>query len=204
MSLLRRMFGPSRDEVWRQLSQEMNGRFTQGTWGKGSKVEVRVHQWTITLDTYVVSTGKSAIVFTRMRAPYVNADSFRFTVFPQGFFAKIGKMFGMQDVEVGFEEFDKSFVIKGTDETRLRQLFANRGIRELIQQLKNFHLEVKDDEGYFGSDFPEGVDELWLQILGVIKDREQLRNMFDLFAAVLDHLCEIGSAYKRDPHVELK
>jgi len=43
------------------------------------------------------------------------------------------------------------------------------------------------------------VDELSFQDVGVIKDVERLKALFDLFAAVLDQLCQIGSAYKEEP-----
>ena len=38
---------------------------------------------------------------------------------------------------------------------------------------------------------------------GSIKDVERLKSLFDLFAAVLDQLCRIGSAYKQEPGVTL-
>ena len=41
------------------------------------------------------------------------------------------------------------------------------------------------------------------QVVGVIKDVERLKALFDLFAAVLDQLCRIGSAYKQEPGVTL-
>ena len=37
----------------------------------------------------------------------------------------------------------------------------------------------------------------------MIKDVERLKALFDLFAAVLDQLCRIGSAYKQEPGVTL-
>ncbi len=40
--------------------------------------------------------------------------------------------------------------------------------------------------------------------IGVIKDTERLKQLFDLFAEVLNHLCQIGSAYEDDPGMELK
>ncbi len=48
------------------------------------------------------------------------------------------------------------------------------------------------------------MDELHFQTLGVIKDIDRLALLFGLFAAVLDRLCRMGSAYERDPGVELK
>ena len=64
-------------------------------------------------------------------------------------------------------------------------------------------LEVKDSEGWFGPSFPEDVDELHFQVLGVIKEADRLKALFDLFAAVLDRLCRIGSAAEREPGVSL-
>ena len=64
-------------------------------------------------------------------------------------------------------------------------------------------LEVKDSEGWFGPKFPEDVDELHFQVVGVIKDVERLKALFDLFAVILDQLCQIGSAYKQEPGVSL-
>lgn len=203
MAVLRQLFGPSRDEVWRQLATELDARMIDGGWWKSPKVEVRVGQWIVTLDTYTVSTGKTTIVFTRMRAPYVNADGFRFTVYRRGFFSDLGKWLGMQDIEVGDEQFDRDFIVKGNDESRIRHLLANARIRELIQAQPRFHLEVKDDEGWFGAKFPDGVDELCFQVTGVIKDVELLKPLFALFAETLHQLCRIGAAYERDPEVTL-
>ena len=37
----------------------------------------------VTLGTYVVSTGKSTVTYTRMRPPYVNPDGFQFNLFAE-------------------------------------------------------------------------------------------------------------------------
>ena len=138
-----------------------------------------------------------------MRAPYVNPEGFRFTIYRKGLFSELGKLLGMQDIEVGDPEFDEAFIIKGTDEAKVRDLFADPEVRSLIQAQPKIRLEVKDSEGWFGPEFPEDVDELHFQVVGVIKDVERLKALFDLFAAVLDRLCRIGSAYKQVPDVEL-
>ncbi|MCK5254842.1 MAG: DUF3137 domain-containing protein [Deltaproteobacteria bacterium] len=204
MSMLRQLFGPSRDEVWQKLSHEVGGDFNDGGFWKGSKLQVKHGEWTITLDTYTVSTGKSSTTYTRIRAPYINGNNFRFTIYRKSIFSGIGKALGMQDVEIGYPQFDDDFIIKGNDENLLRTLFANIKIRELISAQPRIHLQVKDDEGYFGSQFPRGVDELYFQTVGVIKDTQRLKQLFGLFAEVLNHLCHIGSAYEDDPRINLK
>ena len=203
MGVLRKWFGPSREEIWRQLSTEIGGRYVDGGFWKGDKVHAAHEEWTVTLDTYTVSTGKTTIVYTRMRAPYVNPNSFRFTIYRKGFFSGIGKFFGMQDIEIGDQQFDDDFIIKGTDESQVRALLSHQKLRDLIARQPDIHFSVKDDEGWFGASFPEGVDELRFEVTGVIKDVERLKLLYELFAETLDHLCRIGSAYEESPKVEL-
>ncbi|QHV93673.1 DUF3137 domain-containing protein [Spirosoma endbachense] len=204
MSLLRKLFGPYKDEAWGQLADEINADFIDGGFWKGSKVQATVKEWTITLDTYTVSNGKTSITFTRMRAPYVNRDGFRFTIYRKGFFSELGKKLGMQDVEVGFPDFDDQFIIQGNDEDKLQLLFKNTRIRQLIDAQAGISLEVKDDDGWLSTTFPEGVDQLSFKVVGVIKDIERLKQLYELFAETLNHLCLIGSAYEDDPNVVLR
>jgi hypothetical protein len=140
---------------------------------------------------------------TRLRAPYINPEAFRFTIYRKSVFSDLGRLLGMQDIEVGDPDFDESFIIKGNDESKVRELFANPEIRQMIQDQPKIRLDVKDSEGWFGPTFPDDVDELHFQVVGLIKDVERLKSLFDLFAAVLDQLCKIGSAYKQRPGVTL-
>ncbi len=197
-------FGPSKDEVWQRLSEEIGAEFVEGGfWKGGSKVQAHVGPWTITLDTYIVGTGDFFVGFTRMRAPYINPEGFRFRIYRKGLFSDLGKLLGMQDIEVGDPEFDEAFIIQGNDEERVRDLFANAGIRQMIRDQPEILLEVKDSEGWFGPKFPEDVDALNHQVVGDIKDVDRLKALFHLLAALLDQLCRIGSAYKRVAGVEL-
>ena len=196
-------FGPSKDEVSRRLAEEIGADYLDGRLWKGSKVEAHVGPWTVTLDTYTFSTGKSHITYTRMRAPYVNPDGFRFTVYRKGLFSELGKLLGMQDIEVGDAEFDEAFILKGTDEAKVRGLFADPEVRSLLLAQRAVRLEVKDGEGGSGPAFPEGVDELHFRAHGVINEVDRLKALFALFAAVLDRLVRTGSAYEREPGVSL-
>ena len=62
---------------------------------------------------------------------------------------------------------------------------------------------MKDDEGWFGACFPQGMDELYFQRLGVMRNLDELRALFDLFSYSLHRLCHLGSAYENDPGVAL-
>ena len=114
MSILRDLFGPSRDEIWQKVAAAVGGNMTEGGfWSGGSKVTATHGQWSVTLDTYTVSTGKSSVTYTRMRAPYVNPDGFQFTIYRRGIFSDIGKWMGMQDVDIGDAAVRRGFHHQG-------------------------------------------------------------------------------------------
>ncbi len=62
---------------------------------------------------------------------------------------------------------------------------------------------MKDDEGWFGKNFPVDVDELQFAVHGEIKEVDRLKRLFEAFATCLDALHEIGEATKADPGVKL-
>ena len=201
---LRKIFGPSQAEIWSLLAQQIGGEFTPQEWWKTrNRVDAKVGQWIVTLDTFAVSTGKSTVVFTRLRAPYVNRDGFRFTITRANIFSPIAKKLGFQDVEIGDKDFDKAFVIKSNDESRVKTFLADADLRAKLSAQPKLTLSVLNDEGFFGTTFPEGVDELKFHTVGIIKDLVRLQQLFELFAATLNRLCHIGSAYEDDPKIRL-
>jgi hypothetical protein len=197
-------FGSSRDEVWRRLCDEIGAEFTGGGFCRRARVQARVDQWTLTLDTFSRQQGQHHhAAYTRLRAPFVNPEGFRFTIYRASLFTGLGRLLGMQDVEIGDPDFDHAFVVKGNDESRLVDLLADPQLRASFASLPRIRLRIKDGEGWFGPSFPPDADELYLETRGVVKDIAVLRNLFDLFAALLRRLCVIGVAYKYDPGVRL-
>ncbi len=204
MGAMREIFGPSKKEIWKQLSLQLeNSEYIEGGFLKSDKIVARIKNWIVTLDTYTVSTGQTTIIYTRIRAPYVNKDGIRFKIYKSGIFSGMGAALGMQDIEVGNPEFDEAFVIKGNNEEKIKELFKSLQLQKLMLMQSRFHLEVKDDEGWFGTTFPEGVDELYFSIPVVLKDINQLKGLFEIFSEVLNQLCILGSAYDSHPGVEL-
>ena len=191
---IRQWFGPSKAEIWRQLSEAIGANYVEARFLKGDRVEATHKEWVVTLDTYVVPAGKAYIPCTRMRAAFVNPSGFRFTVYRKSIFSAIAKAFGMQDIEIGEDTFDRDFIVKASDESRVRTLLSSPRLRELLASQPEIHLSVKDDEGWFATRFPEGVDELYFSVTGIIKDSDRLKRLFDLFAELLDALVDMGSA----------
>ncbi len=203
MSIWREWFGPSRKELWQLLSEQTGSEFVVGGLLKADKVVHRYRGWAITLDTYTVSTGKSSTTYTRIRAPYVSVGDFRFSIHRSGLFSELGLFLGFQDIETGSEEFDKHFVVKSNCEETVRALLSDARLRDLIDAQPRFDLKIKDDEGWFGTSFPEDVDMLYFLAPGIIKDVEQLKQLFEIFSQVLDRLCTLGVATEYAPEIAL-
>lgn len=204
MSLLKKWFHDSRPEIWRQLSEKLGGEYARGTtWKGGERLEVRHGEWVMTLDVFVVPVGKVFIPMSRMRAPFVNPGGLRVRLTRESFLSPLGRLLGMQDIQIGVPEFDTGFVIKGNDEKRVREFLANDKLRALLLAEKGVQLSVEDDEGWFGKKFPADTDELRLVWGGHEKDPARIERLFELFAEALDQMCRIGSAYERRPDVKL-
>ena len=125
-------FGPSKDEVWRQLSEESGPSSSRAGSGRGARSRPTSAPGRSRSTPTPIDTGDAHVTYTRMRAPYVNPEGFRFTIYRKGLFSELGKLLGMQDIEVGDPEFDEAFIIKGNDEARVRELFADPKLRPLI------------------------------------------------------------------------
>ena len=170
---------------------------------RGHKVQLRYKNWRITLDTNTVPTGESSVTVTRMRVPFVSRDGLRFKLSRKNLFDTLAGMCGVRTIEVGHPEFDRDFVIRGNDELKVRDMFADPTVRRLLCALPSVNLEVRDNEGLLGVHFPEEVDELCFRAAGFINDVEQLKLLFALFAEVLNRLCRMGSACEDSPELLL-
>ncbi len=202
MSFLRSIFGPSKNEIWSQIAGDIGGDYIDGGfWGTDSLV-YHYGEWSFVLDTYTVSSKNSSTTYTRMRAPFVNRDGLHFRLYRKGLFSFVGKFLGMQDIEIGDPFFDEPFIIKGNHPGKIRKLLAGN-LKELIQYQPRILLQIHDDEGWFGSHFPEGVDELYFSCVGVMKETKLLLGLFELFSCALERLVQIDSAYEDDPNVRL-
>jgi hypothetical protein len=132
VSFLKGLFGPSKEEIWSQLSREIGGEFQQGGFLSGkTSVQAKTGDWIITLDT--VSDGDDQ-TFTGLRAPYVNPEGFTFEIYRTHVFSGLETALGAQDIEIGDPRFDQDFVIKGNSPRRVRHRFANERIRALPRE----------------------------------------------------------------------
>ncbi|RMG54316.1 MAG: DUF3137 domain-containing protein [Bacteroidetes bacterium] len=190
------LFGPRKRDIWQAFSAEVGGQYVPGKGGKRDAIHLRQGQWPIMIDTF---RRPKRPVYTRIRALYVNRDSFTFRIYRRQFGSNLRKLAGMQDVVVGYPDFDDDFIIQGNDTRKLKQLFAHPDLRRIIHWQPEIFLENNPDPGWMLDTWREGMSELRFQVKGVIKDPRRLHDLHDLFGILLRHLCDIGSAYEDAP-----
>jgi hypothetical protein len=196
MPILERFFGPTRDEIWEQLAEEIGGNFYDGgLWLGDSKVRAHAGDWIVTLDTYRDARGTT---FTRLRAPFVNKDGFVFSIFREDSFEDRHSD-DNQDLEVGQPDFDKTFVIKSNNVEEVKKLFSDEKIRKHLEKQSQVFFSAAKYSGWYSKDFPDGIGELLFQVRGEIKDLARLKELYALFGETLDQLCRIGAATHDDP-----
>ena len=206
---LRGAFTPSKEPIWTQIAEEIGGSYLKGGfWGKDI-LRFRHGDWEILLDTFTRTSSSSnrgtrVRHYTRMRAPFVNKDGLRFTICRKGLFSSVGKLFGMQDLEIGDPFFDDPFIIKGNDQEKIARLLSGATLKEFISEQPDIYFKVADDDGFFRGSFPDGVDQLYFECTGVVTDANVLKSLFELFSLTLIRLVQIDPASEDDPNVNLK
>lgn len=125
---------------------------------------------------------------TRVIAPITLKDNFKFEIYREGFVRKIEKLFGAQDIEIGYPDFDKAFTIKSNNESKIKTLLRNKEIRNLISSQTEVNIQISNYQGIWEKELPENEFELSYFIDDEIKDIETLKSLLELFKLILDDL----------------
>jgi hypothetical protein len=185
------LFGPDQVQIWSQFADQFGARLDD-TVPRKPRVSIPERGWKLTLD--VEQIGEYS--FTRMRAAYVNPQRFRFMLWREGFFSKIGKLLGMEDIQVGHDDFDSEFVVRSNQPEQIRRLLSNAPLRRLLHLQPPFEMMVRDGQCYAGNDYAKPIDELQYRMRGVARDLVTLHNLHDLFTTTLELLRQMGATYE--------
>ena len=198
MGLWHDIFGPGQDEAWRALAKQIGADYTPRNWAKAGRIDLHHDDVVITLDVYTVSTGKSSMSYTRMRSPFRNTRGMAMNIYRKSIFTGMGKLMGMQDITVGDALFDEHFVVQGNPEPAIVAFLQDAKIRGLLDSQPKYSsvlFKIKQDDGWFAKHYPEGIDELYFLRAGIVKDEQQLKQMFELFLASIDRLAQDGCEF---------
>ena len=146
-------------------------------------VVLEQHERRVILDIYNNhAVGFEAMAFTTFSAYLFGRNNFRFAIYNQGFKDELSKFFGMQDVVLGFNDFDEKFIIKTNDESKTTLIFTNKQLRNTLLKVPNLTFGIVEytlEEGDGKAPFLE------LKIEKAITDPIQLKEIYNAFFNVL-------------------
>ena len=141
------------NETFAILARRYRGRLHEATWFDRPSVTFD-HQGTwVRVDIHSTG-GKNPTLYTQVHIGWPE-PGFRMEVYPEGFFNRMGKFLGMQDIEIGSSQFDRDYIITGNDAGMLREtlsaeaqaaiyeLRALTGNEQIYVAIRNYELLVK-------------------------------------------------------------
>lgn len=183
------IFGESKDERLEKFSSLTQGNLLNPGGFKPKKVVIPHDNHQIHVYYYSVMVGNVPVTYTHFSTVISAYKPFQFRVVKDGFFLKIAKKLGHQDIEIGDENFDQMFVIESDDEQLPRKILTPKVKQTLIKH-PSATLELKKSQGAFEAKLPENQKALIFQVPSEIKDLDALLDITEMFKSLLDALIE--------------
>ncbi|MFY7923612.1 MAG: hypothetical protein ACOVSI_14485 [Gemmatimonas sp.] len=181
--------------TWEAFAAEVHGTWSAPSLGDAARVEIPHAHGPIVLerDVTMIMTGKVMIpvVSTIFTAQRPTNTAHRFSVSRANFATSVAEWFGSLDIHVDDPAFDEAFVLKGDTPDFVRALFGDAALRDRYRADFEGSIALKDDTAFFTDPTP-GIDPFELTVSGLIEDAARLRRAYELFAATLTRLHEIG------------
>ena len=202
MDILRCTYGPLKDENWSRIGKwagdkNLDHRF----WGTVDLLKYQHEGWEILLDTFTLRHGEGRdVIATRVQVPFSNPRGLSFEIYRESILSSVGKLFKMQDIEIGDSAFDSKFIIKGNDEGKIKLLLDDAVLKNLMHQQPNFLFEVQFEKVF---KFKK-VCMLYFQCEGIFRSMSQLEALFQMFAVTLARMEQLELTSRNVPSEELK
>jgi hypothetical protein len=175
--------GNSEEEIWQHIAQQFLENPDPLEYV--ATIEHNTHRVVLDIDIDLGGGFESGYETTSFTAAINRPTDFRFAIHQEHFTDEIGKFFGMQDVVLGYEEFDKKLIIKTNDPQKLKQIFSEESTRAVIQKLENFTFGITT---HHTGDCNLKQPFLELMVETGITDVSKLREIYRAYFAVLSAL----------------
>ena len=174
------IIGNTTDDLWKQVSADLSGKNMYEYYALLVQDERKVE---LVIDIDLGGGFESGSASTSFTAPVTSGHVFRFALHHQGLIDSAGKFFGMEDVVLGYKEFDDALIIKTNDRDRTRRIFYDEKVRKVFQSLRSFTLHLVH---HHVADHKEKQCFLELSIEEGVTDPAMLRNLYEAFCIVLE------------------
>lgn len=162
----------------------------KGLFKKFPALQGEINGKTFYLFMFTKGSGKHQKTYTSFRMQTKNTLGHTLKLTKEGFFSKVGKKFGMQDIQVGDEHFDPLYIIQGND-IYFAQAVLDQSVREQMTIASEFFkgsLKVQGDM----------IEYTEMIMLNKHAQRERLEQMMSIAEALSDSIIRFSNNYS-DP-----
>lgn len=150
---------------------------------QGSTYRPTIQGWLgqvyITLNTVVRGSGKNRTTYTQYHVTVNAPMPSGLVLYKEGFFSKVGKMFGGQDVQVGDAAIDQAFIIKANDLLGTHDLLSLSPVKKALLYTVTRHPGLRVQERQLLVEHTGMTGDL-AKIEGVFADLTYLAQTFDV------------------------
>lgn len=164
-------------EIWKQLAREYNGDF-KVSMTAGNELEIL---------TLTIPYKKWQLRFTisdtrplKIQVTFRSSIDLRITISHEDFIEKIRKKLGMQEIELGYQDFDKAYLIKSNKPSEVKAIFT--------PPLQSGFLRHAIYSFSFETDKKTKIAETICVIQRNAAGKETMLELIDLYKLLIDNL----------------
>ncbi len=184
MGFLQLFLGPYTSKVWRNFSREIEGTYER-KWSGTYEIRAVYERRQISISFDPLERGRGSIVF---RIAYQSPRPFEFEVYPSDMFTDI---FVSRRILTGDSNMDNYFIIKSSDEQKVKGLFADASIRTSAARHSPNYIAASHRSSWWGPWHRPKRNELCVVLNAGIAEISHLRGGFALLTNIHNRLCQL-------------
>ncbi len=131
--------------AWSDAARTLGLTYRPGGFLQSRRIEGRLKELRVVVDTFSRSSGKHSTSYTRYRVDFPRSLGLGLQLRREGMFSSVSKFFGSQDIKVGDASFDNSMLVKGHNVHGIRE-FLTPARRLRIQRFITSRQEAVIDD----------------------------------------------------------
>jgi hypothetical protein len=117
---------------WQTVAHELGLQFIEGGLFTNPSMQGTYRGADLSVRIVTSGTGKNKRVYTVVEVPLSGLVPVDLEVYREGFFQKVGKVIGGEDIQVGDADLDDTFIIKGTERDKVRDLLTSPNVKSRL------------------------------------------------------------------------
>jgi len=132
---------------WSNAARQLKLKYLKGSAFNPGVITGLYHKYLVKVDTFSRKSGNNSTTYTRFRLDYRKPFKVKFKITKEHLLSSLGKVFGLEDVEVGDKSFDDKVIIKAHNKDSLSK-FLTPERKGLIKSIMGSFQEVTVTNNY--------------------------------------------------------